>query len=140
MPKKPETRIIHCCGCGAHVNARLTDGSEVYPHRGDLRSIPFWICDACGNWVGCHHKTANRTAPLGCIPTPELKVARGHIHKLIDPAWMGGEIGRKQLYAEISRELGREFHTAQIRSIDEARVAYRAARIVLSRLSRSSGQ
>ena len=30
---------IHCCECDKNVNARLTKGEEVYPHRVDfLRS------------------------------------------------------------------------------------------------------
>ena len=46
-------REILCCGCGGEkVQARLTHGSEIYPHRKDLYSLPFWKCDACGNFVG----------------------------------------------------------------------------------------
>jgi len=77
--------MIYCCGCLIKVNARLTDGSEIYPHRKDLSSLPFWVCDKCGNYVGCHHKTSNRTAPLGCIPTSEIRAARNRIHKMLDP-------------------------------------------------------
>lgn len=28
-------RQIFCCGCGADVEARLTSGAEIYPHRDD---------------------------------------------------------------------------------------------------------
>ena len=66
-------RSIFCCGCQSDVQARLTDGAEIYAHRRDLASLPFWKCDACGNFVGCHHKTKHRTRPLGCIPTKEIK-------------------------------------------------------------------
>ncbi|NTG07102.1 hypothetical protein [Rhizobium rhizogenes] len=62
MSKK---RTLFCCGCQAEVSARLTDGKEIYPHRRDLHDLPFWKCDACKNFVGCHHKTANHTKPLG---------------------------------------------------------------------------
>lgn len=110
---------IYCCGCKREVNARLMDGSEVYPHRGDLQSLPFWRCDACGNFVGCHHKTVNRTRPLGCIPTQELKDARRNLHALIDPIWRSGRMRRGDLYKAISRDIGREFHTAEIRTIEE---------------------
>ena len=82
---------IRCCGCQKKVEARLTDGSEIYPHRKDLYSLPFWKCDVCGNFVGCHHKTKNRTRPLGCIPTPEIKNARKHIHAILDPLWQSGK-------------------------------------------------
>ncbi len=127
-PVEREVMRIHCCGCGVAVDARLTSGSEIYPHRPDLRSLPFWRCDACGNFVGCHHKTKDRTRPLGCIPTPELKEARKQLHALIDPIWQSGKMGRRALYAAIGRDLGREYHTAETRTLDEARAAYRAAR------------
>lgn len=119
-------REIYCCGCEEKVKARLTDGSEVYPHRRDLSLLPFWKCDRCGNHVGCHHKTDNPTNPLGCIPTPEIKNARQHIHRILDPIWQSGRMKRKALYQEIARQIGRKsYHTANIRSLDEAREVYR---------------
>ena len=117
--------LIRCCGCEKKVEARLTNGGEIYPHRPDLKSLPFWKCDACGNYVGCHHKTKNRTQPLGCIPTPEIKNARQHIHKLLDPIWQSGKIKRKELYKILSDSLGWKYHTANIRSVEEARNVYR---------------
>lgn len=120
-------RRIYCCGCGKDVDARLTNGGEIYSHRPDLHSLPFWRCDACGNFVGCHHKTKNRTKPLGYIPTAELKKARKHLHALIDPIWQSGKMSRRELYAAMSRDLGWEYHTARTRTIDEARAAYRVA-------------
>ena len=119
---------IRCCGCGEKVKARLTDGKEIYSHRPDLHGLPFWKCDACGNFVGCHHKTKDRTRPLGCIPTPELRKARGHIHKILDPLWQNAKrknVRRKEVYGLISDNLGYKYHTANIRSIDEARKIYR---------------
>ena len=118
-------KLIFCCECGEKVNARLTDGGEIYPHRPDLAELPFWKCDTCKNFVGCHHKTKNRTNPLGCIPTHEIKNARNHIHKILDPLWQSGKYKRRELYRVISNKLGWEYHTAQIRSIDEAREIYR---------------
>lgn len=111
---------LYCCGCNSDVAARLTDGSEIYPHRRDLRSLPFWKCDACGNFVGCHHKTKDRTRPLGCIPTREIKNARMAIHRKIDPIWQSGTIARAKLYKMISREIGKQYHTADIRSVEDA--------------------
>ncbi len=116
---------IYCCGCGMIQETRLTTGAEIYPHRSDLSNLPFWKCEECGNFVGCHHKTKNRTLPLGCIPTPEIKNARKHIHKLLDPIWESGKISRRKLYAKISEELGWTYHTASIRDIGEARLVYR---------------
>jgi len=119
---------IYCCGCEAKVDARLTDGEEIYPHRSDLFSFPFWRCDACNNYVGCHHKTKNRTAPLGCIPTPEIKKVRIQIHALIDPIWREGKANRKEIYAEISEKIGRKYHSANIRTIVDAQEVYRIAK------------
>ena len=122
---------LHCCGCGQDVRPRLTDGAEIYPHRADLASLPFWKCDDCGNHVGCHHKTADRTKPLGCIPTPEIRNARSHLHALIDPVWKSGKMKRGQIYAHLSKALGRQFHTADIRTVEEAREVYRIAKSFL---------
>lgn len=118
---------LHCCGCGRKVSARLTDGKEIYPHRSDLGGLPFWKCDGCGNYVGCHHKTKNRTKPLGVIPTPEIRDARGKIHDILDPLWKSGKIERGRLYHEIACALGvQKFHTAELKTIEACREAYRA--------------
>lgn len=116
---------IYCCGCEKKVEARLTDGGEVYPHRPDLSDLPFWKCDTCKNHVGCHHKTKDRTRPLGCIPTKELKNARQHIHRILDPLWKSGKFKRNEIYKIISDKVGWKYHTAKIRSVDEAREIYK---------------
>lgn len=122
-----DKRFIWCCGCDAEIPARLTDGREIYPHRRDLFDLPFWRCDNCGNFVGCHHKTKERTRPLGVIPTPEIKNARQHIHRVLDPIWKRGDMKRGDLYSEIATRLGvDEYHTADLRSVNDARDAYRA--------------
>ena len=111
---------IYCVGCEKNVEARLTSGEEIYPHRHDLFRLPFWKCDGCGNYVGCHHKTNNRTRPLGNIPTYELRELRKKIHSIIDPLWRGKNISRGKLYARISAAIGYEYHTGEIKSIEEA--------------------
>ena len=121
-----DTRQIWCCGCTADVAARLTDGKEIYPHRPDLGSLPFWKCDSCKNFVGCHHQTADRTRPLGCIPTQAIKDARQHIHRILDPIWKSKRMARGRLYALIAERVGKsEYHTAEIRTVEEARNVYR---------------
>jgi hypothetical protein len=120
-------RDIFCCGCGQEVEATLTDGRTTYPHRPDLADLPFWQCPACRNFVGCHHKTKDRTRPLGCIPTKEIKNARQHIHRILDPLWQSGRMKRGHVYARLAEAMGaREYHTAEIRSVEEARRVYRA--------------
>lgn len=123
-----ETRPIFCCTCGEHVRANLVAGADIYGNRKDLARIPMWQCPRCQNYVGCHHKTKSPTEPLGSIPGPALRDARKHIHKLIDPVWRDGRIGRSDLYKKISEALGHEFHVARISTIAEARRAYSVAR------------
>jgi hypothetical protein len=112
------------------VDARLTSGREIYAHRPDLAELPFWKCDACQNSVGCHHKTQDRTRPLGVIPTDAIKAARQHIHALIDPIWKDGRMNRPQIYARLTLALGRQYHTGELRSVEEARTVYREGRLI----------
>ena len=112
---------IYCCGCSKGVNANLVSGKEIYQHRPDLYSLPFWQCPHCKNFVGCHHKTKNRTTPLGTIPTNEIRQARKNIHAVLDPLWKSGKIKRSVLYARLSQVIGRQYHTAEINTTDEAR-------------------
>lgn len=109
-------RRIYCVGCEEFVNATLTDGKEIYPHRKDLAKLPFWKCRTCGNYVGCHHKTRNRTRPLGVIPTPELRTARQELHNILDAIWQFGEFSRSDVYGILSQKLGYEFHVGQVTS------------------------
>lgn len=120
---------IYCCSCKSEVKARLTDGSEIYPHLRKLHNLPFWKCDKCGNYVGCHHKTKDRTRPLGVIPSPEIRNARKHIHAILDPLWQDdGPFKRGEIYAIISNDLGYKYHTAEIKDIEEARRIYKVIR------------
>ena len=110
----------------------MTDGGEVYSPRSKYAALPFWKCDTCGNYVGCHHKTDNPTRPLGVIATPELKNARQHIHRLIDPIWQNGHMSRNKLYDKIARKLEwKSYHTANIRTIDDARKVYMVGKEIL---------
>ncbi len=117
--------IIYCAGCRADVEARLTDGAEIYPNRAALAALPFWVCDGCKSFVGTHHKTASPTRPLGVLATPELRAWRMKIHAALDPIWKEGrKVSRGNLYYQIAKKLGREFHVSNIKSDAEAREAY----------------
>jgi len=113
-------KAIYCIACEGKVQARLTDGKEVYPHRKDLAALPFWKCDKCGNFVGCHYKTEHPTNPLGTIATPEVKKLRVRIHNVLDGLWKRGEHTRGEIYAMMRKRCGWNFHTAKIRSEAEA--------------------
>lgn len=126
------TTIIFCCFCNVDVDARLTSGKEIYPKRSDLSDLPFWICDKCGNFVGCHHKTADKTKPLGCIPTISIRNERVQIHYIIEKSIKDGLSTKPQFYKEMSARAGRNYHTAEIRTIEEAITMKAIARSVAS--------
>ena len=116
-----EEGIIFCTGCQREVFARLTTGKEMYPHRSDLATMPFWVCDTDRAFVGCHKGS---TTPLGFLATPEVKKWRKIIHGILDPLWQARRIKRGQAYAYISHRLGRTYHTAEIYSVEEAKQIY----------------
>lgn len=128
---------IYCCACGKDVEAYLTYGEEVYPHRKDLCSVPFWRCPGCRNFVGCHYKTKDRTRPLGCIPSDEVKNARKHIHALLDPLWKSGAVSRGKLYSLLSHALGYEYHTGGLKTVEEGRRVYRTTLKIKNELTGS---
>lgn len=127
---------IYCCGCEKEILATLTSGKGVYPNvnlemQVKIWHLPFWVCPTCKNFVGCHHKTKDATRPLGCIPTLEIKKARQHIHALIDPLWKNHPEpfrARAWIYRWLAAKTGKEeYHTAEIRSVEEARQIYKLA-------------
>jgi hypothetical protein len=125
---------IYCTGCNADVVARLTDGTEMYPHREDLAAMPFWVCDTCGAFVGTHHKTNDRLKPLGFLATPEVKRWRMIIHKILDPLWREKKIKRGKAYAHISNKIGRTYHTGEIYSVEDGRHIYQIVKALKQRL------
>ncbi|WP_454629675.1 zinc-finger-containing protein [Bradyrhizobium cenepequi] len=70
-----------CCG----VDARLTDGREIYPRRTDLHHKLLYKCDRCGAYCGCHPGT---TKSLGTPANAETRRARSDFHdQVFDPLW-----------------------------------------------------
>jgi len=108
---------IFCCRCNKEVKAVLVQGTRIYPHRHDLFSKRFYQCLVCFEHVGTH----NNLFPLGVIPTPEIRLERQKIHAIIDPLWKNKKISRSLLYKKISDALGYEYHSANIRSVAEAK-------------------
>jgi hypothetical protein len=117
-----ETRMkIFCVECKTKRKARLTNGQEIYPHRQYLNIIPFWKCDVCKNYVGCHHKALNiKTRPLGIIPNQMLRIKRQEIHNILDPIWKTKKTTRKRVYQYLSNKIGKEYHTGDIRTVTQA--------------------
>lgn len=127
-----EEKLTWCCACGSEVYAIKVGGDRIYPKRPDLHDKKFWECDCCKNYVGSH---ATDGRPLGSIPTKELRRARMKTHQKMDPMWRDGHISRSELYARVKELVpdvcrNHEFHTAELRSIEEARRAYRALNII----------
>lgn len=125
-----------CCGCGRTTKATLRNGNEIYgstsPH---LATQPFWQC-GCGLYVGCHKNSVGVINPLGCIPTNELRNARKHIHARLDPLWQLGYMERSDILSHISSELGiSEYHTGELRSIEQARATYRVVNSLIAKLT-----
>lgn len=117
--------MIYCCECKKEVEAKLVDGSIIYPHRKDLSQILSYQCEKCKNYVGVHKGTET---PLGCIPTPEIREIRKRIHGVLDPLWHSGKISRSKLYQKMAKELGiKEYHTAEINSIFKANLCLKKA-------------
>ena len=131
MPDPP-TISLYCCGCGCEVRPRMATGFEIYPTRPDLRGLPFWRCDTCGNHVGTHHKTRRCYEPLGCIPTRALATLRSRIHHQLDPLWERKGWMRSTVYARLTEALGRTYHTADLRTADEVALVLEAIRVMHS--------
>ena len=95
---------LWCCECANHVEARLTDGREIYPHRPDLAALPFWRCDGCGGYVGTHHRSDDPTRPLGVIPSSALMSNAASIAavsaKLVSADVVSGDV---DVSAEVSK-------------------------------------
>lgn len=88
---------VRCGECG--TTCELTKGAEVYPHRGDLAHLWFWICRACGAYCGCHKSHAGRAdphTPLGTPAGPKTREARSAAHREFDPLWK--RLGRAKLW------------------------------------------
>lgn len=109
----------------------------IYPKRPDLHAKKFWQCDCCKNYVGAHEADDR---PLGSIPGKELRRARMLTHQKMDPLWRDGHMKRHELYAKLREMLphlcrNHEFHTGELRTLEEAREAYRAVNIITGKLA-----
>ena len=124
--RRSKAKAPDCPACNRL--SRLTTGREIYPHRPDLFDKPFYVCDGCKAYCGCHPGT---TKPLGTPAGPELRKARGFVHGRLDPLWRAArdrKRARSRIYAWLSKELGipaEQTHTGLF-DIDTCRRAYRA--------------
>lgn len=90
---------------------QLVSGQRVYPERSDLHHKPFYYCEPCQAWVGCHPGT---TKPLGSAANYQLRKARQSAHAAFDPLWrlmtgfsrQGSQSARKAAYRWLANSLG----------------------------------
>ena len=122
---------IYCAVCRSDQECHEATGKDIYPHRPDLAKLEFWQCGNCGGYVGCHE---NSGKPLGIIVSKEVKNARREIHKILDAPWQSKRITRTAMYKAVSAALGYEFHTAEIKTLTEARHVYRAIRAIVAEI------
>ena len=112
---------IECIQCNKTIECNLVTGDVIYPHRPDLSHKNFYQCPQCKGYVGTHPDLR----PLGCIVPKEIKNARQHIHRILDPIWRNKHMKRGQVYAYIKNRLGYHYHTAEIKDLETAREVYR---------------
>lgn len=101
--------MVDCPYCQAP--AYLASGAHVYPHRPDLRRLPFWRCDPCDAHVGCHPDT---THPMGSLANAELRAKRRAAHASFDPIWQTGLLSRGKAYQWLRREMRLSFEDCHI--------------------------
>ena len=104
---------VKCDYCGE--DAELVTGKEIYPHRPDLYSKPFWECKPCKAYVGCHEGTERK---LGRLANAELRQAKSEAHKAFDPKWRRTTTSRKNAYRWLAEQLNIDFKKCHIGYFD----------------------
>lgn len=121
-----------CVDCG-QLATQLVTGTTIYPHRGDLAHLRFWLCE-CGARVGCHKGT---TIPLGRPAGTATQAARRAAHVAFDPLWrrkvdrdgVAPKEARGAGYKWLADQLGIDRKDCHIGWMDEA-TAWKVVRIV----------
>lgn len=128
---------VACGDCGApsdHVK-----GDRIYPHIQDLHAKSYYLCSACGAYVGTHPGTAE---PLGTPAGKETRAARSSAHAHFDPLYK--EVGRrhpslgsarKRGYAWLAQKLGIAVSDCHIGNMDR-RQALRVVEICKPEMDR----
>ncbi|EGQ9286359.1 hypothetical protein F7U66_10930 [Vibrio parahaemolyticus] len=112
--------VIWCCTCQENVNAEL--------HI--MGGKPIWQCPHCPDCRVMTHIKApkGKLRPLGTLGDSEMRKARKWIHNYLDPLYKFGLVKRSEMYNHMSTYFKREYHTAELRDMQEARLAFNIAR------------
>lgn len=89
-------------------------GTEIYPHRADLKTKVFYLCWRCDAYVGCH---PNSEIPLGVLANAELREAKKEAHLAFDRLWKEGSTTRSKAYTILAMLLDiapRDAHIGQM--------------------------
>lgn len=97
---------MECPYCGKQ--ARWCENKEKYG-KNYGKSYMCYLCE-CGAYVGCHNNTKK---PLGTLASPELQQLRRKVHTIIDPMWRNGKMTRRNVYAYLSKIMGKTYHTGE---------------------------
>lgn len=123
-------RKVMCPYCGKQ--AELVKGWQIYPNAGTWGNANFWACFDCQAWVGCHRRNRkygrDGDEPLGRLANSELRNAKRHVHRLLDPLWQQKGMKRSEAYQALSRRLGiaaKDCHVGEF-DVERCRAAYRA--------------
>jgi hypothetical protein len=115
------------CYCGSQSS--LQSNSLIYNGK-EYGNGKVWLCDrfpACRGSVGTHPDGR----PLGTIPDAETKKLRMEVHALIDPVWKSGKLKRGQVYARLSKAIGKTYHTGET-TVDDCRKILKDAPLLLT--------
>ena len=114
------------CACGR--KAKRTSGKKLYPHRPDLYSKRFWVCNPCDARVGTHPDGR----PFGSLANADLRKLRNEAHQVFDPIWREGPMNRSEAYAWLAKRLDLPIKRVHIGHTDE-KTCRRIIRICLKR-------
>jgi len=108
---------VLCDYCGNQAD--LVNGSVVYPHRADLKSLQFYHCTPCSAYVGVH-KNSKELKPLGRLADKELRIWKQNAHTSFDNIWRGKEMSRTAAYSWLASNLGTHLSSTHIGMFDVA--------------------
>lgn len=85
-----------------HQASVRVGGLKLYPHREDLASKTFYLCEPCDAYVGTH-KGTNKA--LGTLANKVLREQRKLAHATFDPLWRDGLYGRGEAYRRLAKAM-----------------------------------
>lgn len=106
---------VICDYCGK--NAERQTGSQIYPHRWDLRHLHFWACKPCDASVQCIEISWR---PRGRLANAALRELRIKAHKSFDRLWKDGHMSRNQAYKWLAERHETSRRKAHIGLFDNA--------------------